>query len=183
MVVLVQDAFAKARAESLLRWLDGWLAAPHHTIASFLRFDALRLHGFQDEILDAAACANVIIVSARGEPAVLEPVKAWAEPWLIRRRAFAGAEREIRSAGLGDPSAAQRGPEFQGVLVALLERAGGDGASLARAHAELRELAAEARMYFFSQVRSLQGRAEGRLDDCLPEALFRGAGAALPWTD
>src|SRR5258706_12231745 len=91
----------------------------------FWKFDVLTHPSFRGKALAEASAADMIIIAANGDDALLETVKAWFEGWLRKKRPGRAA------------------------LVALLDGKKTDADERPRLCAYLQEVATRGRMDFF----------------------------------
>jgi len=131
LVVAYEDATTRNRAMQLYDHLAQQLLDDYDFQCSWWKLDHLSNPGICEQAADAAAEANMVIVSVRGDHGLPTVFNRWLEGWLSRR---------------GDQKSA---------LVVLLGDKGQPGDQSRRLQSQLQQVARQARMDFFAHAYDL----------------------------
>ena len=85
LVVAYEDTFTRQRALQLYDHLAQQLLNDYDFQCSWWKFDHLQNATLRSRAADAAAEANMIILSVRAQPEILPLHRAWLEDWIPRR--------------------------------------------------------------------------------------------------
>ena len=104
LVVAYEDTSTRNRALLLYDHLSEQLADDYDFQCTWWKFDHLCSHSLREQAADAAAAANMVIVSVRSGYALPPMAKIWIDTWL--------SQKEIRKSALvallGEPRHAER---------------------------------------------------------------------------
>jgi len=148
LVVAYEDTFTRQRALQLYDHLAQQLLNDHNFQCSWWKFDDLQNATLRSRAADAAATANMVILSIRMQPEISPLHRSWLESWIPRR----------------DNSS-------KAALVALIAGNGKTGNETAPMLAFLQNAARQGRMDFFTQgFDSTQSKQDSLVDQITERA-------------
>jgi hypothetical protein len=128
LVIAYDDATTRSRAVHLHDHLSQQLLDDYDFQCSWWRIEHLHNPHLSEQAADAAANANMVILSVRGDRALPPAFKAWLPRWLARK----GTQKSA--------------------LVVLISTAGQPTEESRRLQAYLQQVARQARMDFFAHA-------------------------------